>query len=1295
MPLLSLFRGCCRAWMTIRLVLAGGVIACVGAAENRASADAARPVQPYYFDTYGVELGLPQTNIALAVLQTRDGYLWVGTEGGLARFDGARFVSFRAANTPAFLNNLVHCLFEDAAGDLWIGTERGVIRYRNGGFERMGLGQTSVRGIAQDHQGRIWFATRGLGVFCRDETGLHSFANDPAMLSSSPLRLFVDSEDRLWIGFEKADGLVCREHGQFRRFDDGGRIDGEVQTLCEQPRGTLWFGTRNHRVFRLEGDRLSRFVGGRDGLESSQIFQLLPASDGGLWIAAGAWQKVEDPRNFASVTLGRRPGDTIVAVCEDREGGIWLCAREGGLVRARRLPYHLVTTKEGLPTQNIKSIAEDPEGNIWAGLSRHGIARVAPDGSTRLFERKDGLSGTDPWSVLGARDGSVWAGFHGALCVWRDGHWTQMPEIRGVYGSFEDSHGGIWLGSESHGVARYADGHLTPIDLGPNVVVKHASAFAEGPDGAMYIGTWDMGLVKVQGGHVTVYNRNNGLPADDVRAVHVDRDGQVWIGLRSRGLAVFQAGRWLNPNALSEAVADHVSAITEDDQGRLWLGTPAGVMWAARTDLLAAARGDIPTPRIQIAETSEGAPTAAVSSGAQPIVWRAKDGRFLFATRRGILAIDPERLPQNVLPPPVHIEQVVIDRQPAARALTLEVPAGSRDIEIEYTALSFVQPNRMRFKYKLEGYDRDWIAAGTRRAAYYANLRPGRYVFHVIACNSNGVWNETGDSLPVVQLPHFYQTPWFFGVMLSTSAAFVFGLHRWRTEALRRENEKLNRLVAKRTQELELANTAKSEFLENVSHEIRNPLNGLTGLLAFLKQERLSAGARELVDSVQACAQGLTRVFEEVLGFSQLEYARVERLDRPFALRGMLEEIVRSFAWPASQAGAQVTIELPAGFVDGFEGDENKLKTIVGNFVGNAIKYAPGPIELRVEIHPLAGDRIDVHIEVCDHGAGVPAEEQELIFRKFVRGSRTKQSGVAGTGLGLAACRVLARALEGSVGIDSEPGHGSTFYLCVPLRRATVPADAPARASGAALVVEDERYNQAVLKGIALDLGYTTETAANAEQVAAQLAARRFEVIFLDWELPGLKGGEIARRVRARPDGDQPIIIATTGHASDAIRRQCLDAGMDEFLAKPYSPDDVRQCIAIALARRSRGNRSAAIASVPKLNLRAFQNYARGADGGDTAAVYDYLATLQHELAALERTLAAEDLESAAGVAHRLCALGGLIGADEFSCAAHAVELSARAGLLDESRVAFASFARAAAAVRRDVEAASGSGAPA
>jgi signal transduction histidine kinase/ligand-binding sensor domain-containing protein len=739
----------------------------------------------YVFDTFGSEFGLPQTNVT-AVCQTRDGYLWVGTEGGLGRFDGVRFVAFKRSNTPAFVpNQSIRRLFEDAAGALWIGTESGVVRYREGKFEPAGLAGMIITGMAQDRTGRMWFGTEGHGVCTIDRGEVHSFAGDPAMLGANVRTVFVDSTNRVWIGFAHAAGALCFENGRFRYQAVGGAESRETFAIAEWPRGTLWFGT-GRGLYRLADGGTVR-VDRKNDLSNPQITDLQPAREGGLWVVAGSVMRLTDPESFGYAPVAQLPVSAPRSVIEDREGNLWVCAQFDGLVRARRTFYQLLNGTDGLPGNVVKAVSVDRAGNRWLAIQSHGVVRVAPDGAVTVLDREQGMPSQDPLSVCAADDGTVWAAFSTGLAAWRGTRTEVYPQYRSVRILFEDRAGGLWFGNDEALWLR-RDGAIARVALGraPSVV----NAIGEGPDGAVYVAASSGGLFRVKSGTATCLGDGNGTLSGSVRALYVDGDGRIWIGSKGRGLGVWVDGRWFNPDALADAVTDHVSAIAEDTHGQLWLGTPSGIVWGPKQELLAAARGERPVPRLRLAGTEDGFRVTAASSHSQPTV--ARNGRTLvFATRRGVLAIDPDDVPRNQVPPPVNIERIVVDGRAVPLAGRLELAPDVRQLAIEYTALSFVSSARAAFRYKLEGYDRDWVEAGTRRLASYANLPAGEYVFHVIACNSDGQWNLIGASVRIRQIPHFYHTGWFAALVAVLVVASGLGAVRWSRRRLERELERM------------------------------------------------------------------------------------------------------------------------------------------------------------------------------------------------------------------------------------------------------------------------------------------------------------------------------------------------------------------------------------------------------------------------------------------------------------------------------------------------------------------------
>jgi ligand-binding sensor domain-containing protein/signal transduction histidine kinase len=778
-----------RRWAAVWLLLAGNLP--VRADEPPPPWHAKGTVQ-YSFESHRLDPGLPGT-VVTAATQTRDGYLWVATPSGLGRFDGVRFVGFPAADTPGLPSDLIYCLREDRAGALWIGTDKGLARLVNGRFEAMGFGDKSVRALAEDDSGNLWVGTWGQGVhvFRAGRVEPVQPAGLPADLRVRALH--VDARGQVWIAQEKARGVWRIDaSGSLRPLAESDPALGEVLTIAELPQGTLWFGTKRDGLFRLKDEQLTR-QGAAEGVGNTPIYELRPARKGGLWVAAGALFHLGTGAQPEWSQIPGLPNRNVLALCEDREDGVWLCAGSEGLARMRELPYRLLSARQGLPTDNVKNVTEDAHGGLWLATQGAGIVRVGAEGAVVSQRANGGPPDGDPAVVYAARDGSIWAGASSYLWRWRQGEWRQYTDLRGIRGLHEDRAGTMWIGTELDGLYRHQDGKVVEVKTSTGGRIPFATSFAEALDGTLVVGTWRSGIWRIPAGSTIATEWVRDLPSADVRAVHVDREGRLWAGLSNRGLTIWENDRCLNPPALIKALGSSVSAISEEESGRIWLGTLGGLAWAWKEELLAWMRTPVSAPPIHALPVGDETGPIPVWSGGQPVAWRAANGDLLFATRRGVLAVDTDRVTLNTVPPPAQVERVFVDRHPVEAGVPVRLPPGARSLAVEYAAPSFVQADRVLFRYKLEGYDADWVDGATRRSAFYGSLPPGEYTFRVRACNSDGVWNETGAGIAVVQLPYFYQTTWFTWLMAGLVGAGGWGTYRWSNRRLRRKVARLER----------------------------------------------------------------------------------------------------------------------------------------------------------------------------------------------------------------------------------------------------------------------------------------------------------------------------------------------------------------------------------------------------------------------------------------------------------------------------------------------------------------------
>ncbi|MGO8993340.1 MAG: two-component regulator propeller domain-containing protein [Polyangiaceae bacterium] len=769
------------------------------------------------------EDGLPE-NYAPAILQTRDGYLWLTSQEGLTRFDGVRFVVLTTREVPALGMNDVGPLCEDKDGALWIGTRgTGLVRYADGKFRAFthadGLPGDNVTFLHETRDGSLLVGTAD-GVAQRE--GDH-FTPMPALKAAV---LAEQADGTLWAAGRKS--LSRFAAGELTKVKDG---LSRVEALLADPDGTMWIGSA-HGLDRFRDGvttSLGQDIGGVLALLRDRNGNLWVGSDEGLWRLASAPHAAGTPTPLG--TLAKLEGAeaehfNVVSLAEDREGNLWVGGQNGSGVL--ELLDGKVTT---FGSSFIWSTFIDRSGKLWLG-GGPGLFTVdgdklepVPGGMSlnvdRFAERGDG----GLW--LGTRDRGLVSFQNGVATRWTGDAAFSTGDIRALR---TDRHGTLWVGT-NYGLARIdgafalgatrstpdagafalgatrstpEDGHVT--HFGPNDGVPNAAVrvILEVGDGSLWIGTAE-GLVHLVDGKFTHLTTKDGLSNDFVMSLYSDHD-DLWIGTYGGGLDLLRGGKLGSVTTKNGLFNDEVFSIVDDGDdvngsSSLWMSCNQGIFHAKKSELAEVATGARLTLESPFLGKSDGMRSSECNAGG-PAAMRAPDGKLWFATTVGAARIDPQHLPKNMVVPPVLVEEMRVDRAPVDLRTLRELPAGSRDFEITYTALSFTAPERVRFKYKLEGFDRDWVDADVRRVAFYTNLAPGSYRFRVIAANDDGVWNESGASVSFRLKPHFYQTVPFYLLCALALAFMGSGFVGLRLRALRQKAAELEAKVEERTVEL-------------------------------------------------------------------------------------------------------------------------------------------------------------------------------------------------------------------------------------------------------------------------------------------------------------------------------------------------------------------------------------------------------------------------------------------------------------------------------------------------------------
>jgi len=725
-----------------------------------------------------------------SIAQTPDGYLWLGTEFGLLRFDGVRFIQWTPPGAERLPGAWIASLFTARDGTLWIGTREGLASWDGAKLTRYPeLDQQNVASLLEDREGTIWAGTVGrpAGWLCTIRSGKTQCHGQDGSLGLGVLSLYEDAMGDLWAG--AASGLRLWKTSPPKRYTTA---SGELTSMVQGDDGVLLVATRAG-ILQLAGEMLVPYR--IHGVAAPRYGRLLRDRDGGLWIGTTGEGLIHLHHGRTDVfsRLEGLSSDEVGSMFEDREGNIWV-ATYGGLDRFRELPVVTVSAKQGLLTDVVSSVLAAKDGSVWLA-GRNGLGRWK-DGKVATFRKSDGLPDDSTMSLYEDDGGRIWVATYGGLARFEGGRFVPVQaDVTGGDVRITGYADRQWV-SHPRGLLHLTDGRLVEefpwSRLGRD---RTASALVvDRQRGGLWLGFYlGHGVVYFRNGQVrTSYTGAEGPGEHRVADLQLDPDGTLWAATDA-GLSMIQQGRIATLTSKNGLPCDAIHWKMEADDHSTWLYTACGLVRISRTELDVWIANPKHMVQVTVFDGSDGVRLHANPfSSYTPHVAKSVDGKLWFTAGDGVSIFDPRQLPFNKLPPPVHIEKVIADRKVMSNA---RLPALTRDLEIEYTALSLVAPEKNRFKYKLEGYDRDWQDAGNRRQAFYTNLPPRKYRFRVIACNNSGVWNEAGDTLEFSIAPAYYQTNWFRAACVAGFLILLWLGYQLRLRHVQLESRKLRDVI--------------------------------------------------------------------------------------------------------------------------------------------------------------------------------------------------------------------------------------------------------------------------------------------------------------------------------------------------------------------------------------------------------------------------------------------------------------------------------------------------------------------
>ena len=935
-------------------------------------------------------VGLPQSSV-ISMIQTRDGYLWLGTVNGLARFDGNRYVVFNEWNTPGLGGNTIGCVFEDSRGALWVGAGNSVTYIKDGQVLTLEIPGRAVgaqlRSVCEDATGAIWlYLADSRLARCRDGKVENVWAIEPL---SNLRKVIAENSGQIWFGTDsQLFRLVSDVHAtKFELLLQTNALPGKLDYLLASRSGGFW-QFANDSIRKIESGHVTLTLDLPGGYPwgTSRIMTAIEDRDGNLAVGT------QNSGVFRFDTTGqchRIEGlsqNTALSLCEDREGNLWVGTDGGGLNRVKQNPFSVVSATRGLVVQ---SVCADTNGGMWLGFNGGGATYWKGD-LWQEYGAAKGLLGLGEGkkpnfsAVLVDRKQNVWVGTRDLGLYEFAGGRFQPLFGHNISVIFEDHHGDIWVGTDA-GLAQWNGQAWRWFTQQSGLTADQITAVAEDREGDLWVGTERAGLNHWQNGKFSAVHQADGLPCENITALWVDRDNVLWVGT-GNGLGRLHLGRWSRFTVNEGLASDSIGYLIEDDQEQLWIGSNLGLMRMAKKLLLSQENAKTPNVICRVYGQREGLPNSECTQGSQPAASRTPDGRYWFPTINGLVSINPAELVPNTNAPLVAIESILLDDQEqntnrllAAGVRKLEIPASVERLDISYTSLNLAAPERARFRCWMEGHELNWNSPTDARSVSYSKLPPGNYRFRVKACNEDGYWNLVGVGVDITVLPPFWKT-WWFQTLAAAGllGALVGTVYFISTQKLQRQLGLMRQQEALEKERARIARDLHDQLGANLTQVAL--LGEMVGEDKHLPQE-VESHAQQICQTARTTSDAL----------DEIVWAANPSND---TLEGLVTYSCKYAQDYLALAGLRYRLDVPTALPGGNIPPDLRHNVFLAfkESVNNVVKHARATevkIRLRLEANKFV-------IEIEDNGRG-PAEAATKTGRNGLRNMRQRMEDVGGT----------------------------------------------------------------------------------------------------------------------------------------------------------------------------------------------------------------------------------------------------------------------------------------------------------